>query len=301
MHKLRMSCWRKNQKDENDENEKLNEILLCVKDIQISIKECESLSQTTVTGNVKLKESEKIGKRLEHLMCRSVQEIISIDLQMDFLFVVCCSEAMLKEAVNIHSSKQKQVPGTFYYDPENGLSFTLNEKILSAFSNLKRHLKYHLMSIGHISNCSKSNIDEENSIRRETKNREIGTRITRLCYSTYKEGKSKLSFEVEVLKRIQDRLDMGDINHSHNFPAKFRPFVAAEIHRRMSLFFNIRMTQTGFLPPINIGADKGTSHHRIRQFIIAVTIIPDADKFIQPVYIGQPVVKQLDGKGIACP
>ena len=59
------------------------------------------------------------------------------------------------------------------------------------------------------------------------------------------------------------------------------------------------MTQTGFLPPINIGADKGTSHHRTRQFIIAVTIILDADKLIQPVYIGQPVVKQHDGKGIA--
>ena len=86
------------------------------------------------------------------------------------------------------------------------------------------------MSIGHISNCSKSNIDEENSIQRETKNHEIGMRIARLCYSTYKEGKSKRCFEVEVLKRIQDGLDMGDINHSHNFPAKFRPFVAAEIH-----------------------------------------------------------------------
>ena len=39
-------------RDTNDENEKLNEILLCVKDIQISIKERESTSQTTVPGKV---------------------------------------------------------------------------------------------------------------------------------------------------------------------------------------------------------------------------------------------------------
>ena len=80
---------------------------------------------------MKLKESKKIDKRLEYLtMCRSVQEIINVIMfeyrHTDGFFVcyVCCSEAMLKEAVNIHSSKQKQVPGTFYYDPENGLSFT---------------------------------------------------------------------------------------------------------------------------------------------------------------------------------
>ena len=66
------------------------------------------------------------------------------------------------------------------------------------------------MSIGHISNCSKSNIDQENSIQRETKNHEIGMRIARCCYSTYKAGKSKCSFEVEVLKLIQDGLDMVD-------------------------------------------------------------------------------------------
>ena len=45
-------------------------------------------------------------------------------------------------------------------------------------------------------------------------------RIARICYSLYKGG-SKRSFEVEVLKRIQDGLDMGDINHSQNFPYKF--------------------------------------------------------------------------------
>ena len=33
--------------------------------------------------------------------------------------------------------------------------------------------------------------------------------------------------------------------------------------------------------------------------IISVTIIPDADELIQPVYIRQSVVKQHDGKGIA--
>ena len=92
---------------------------------------------------------------------------------------------------------------------------------------------------------------------------------------------------------------MGDINHAHNFPPKFRPYVAKEVHRRMKKFLNSRLLQTGFLPPVNIDADKGTSRHRTRQFIMALTTVPDSEVFLQAVYIGQPVVKNHSGFGVA--
>ena len=58
MHKLSVMLGEKSERlkqvekhrDTNDENEKLDEILLRVKDIQILIKERESPSQTTVPG-----------------------------------------------------------------------------------------------------------------------------------------------------------------------------------------------------------------------------------------------------------
>ena len=52
------------------------------------------------------------------------------------------------------------------------------------------------------------------------------------------------------------------------------------------------------MPPLNIGADKGTSYHRTRQFITAVTVIPDSVDVIDGVYIRQPVVKSHTGEGV---
>ena len=94
-------------------------------------------------------------------------------------------------------------------------------------------------------------------------------------------------------------MDMGDLNHSYNFPAKFRPFVAREFQTRMATFLTSRLPQTGYLPPLNIGADKGTNRHRTRQFLTALTVVPDADELLQPIYIGQPVVKNHNGQGVA--
>ena len=160
-------------------------------------------------------------------------------------------------------------------------------------------MKDHLETAFHLSKVTEFAEKSKKEEIRTGKNRQVGMRIARICYSLYKEGGSKRSFEVEVLKRIQDGLDMGDINHSKNFPEKFRPFLANEIHNRMTTFLKIRYSQTGFLPPLNIGADKGTSNHRTRQFLTAVTIVPDSEKLFQIVYLGQPVVKDHTGYGVA--
>ena len=58
------------------------------------------------------------------------------------------------------------------------------------------------------------------------------------------------------------------------------------------------MKQTGFKPPINVQADKGTNCHRTRQFTSLITIIPGSPALLTYIYLGQPVVKQQDGKDI---
>ena len=55
--------------------------------------------------------------------------------------------------------------------------------------------------------------------------------------------------------------------------------------------------QTGYLPPLNILTDKGTSVHRTCQFLSVITVIPDFDGLSGCIYAGQPVVH--DGHGIA--
>ena len=51
--------------------------------------------------------------------------------------------------------------------------------------------------------------------------------------------------------------------------------------------------------PLNILADKGTNCHRTRQFTMVVVVVPDSPQLLTPIYLGQPVVKQHDGAGIA--
>ena len=65
----------------------------------------------------------------------------------------------------------------------------------------------------------------------------------------------------------------------HTFPSKFRPFIASEIHKKTTKFLN-GLLQTGFLPLLKIGADNGTSTHRTRHFITAVTVIPDSSQLL---------------------
>ena len=57
-------------------------------------------------------------------------------------------------------------------------------------------------------------------------------RIVRICYVEYKEGNSKRHFETEVLKAALNGTALGNLNHSDQFPRKFRPFVKSEIHER---------------------------------------------------------------------
>ena len=84
---------------------------------------------------------------------------------------------------------------------------------------------------------------------------------------------------------------MGDINHLHNFSSKFKPFVAKEIHRRMSKFFNNRLVQTGYR---SRQRNKSSPNK---------TVYDDSHgnslKVLHMLYIGQPVVKSHTGADVA--
>ena len=107
------------------------------------------------------------------------------------------------------------------------------------------------------------------------------------------------AYEKEVLKAVLNGTDMGDLNHSYNFPDKFRSFVAMAVRNKTVTFLSSRLEQTGFLPPVNVQADKGTSVHNTRQFTTVATVVPGSDSLISTIYLGQPVVKNHTGKGVS--
>ena len=236
------------------------------------------------------------------LTCRSIHSIVKLFPELEYveedgcLYCRICCPGM---SGNQPASRGATVLGTFNYDPNNGLAFSMNETLPLQFRHLKSHLKDHLKDQGHKANVETKQKQDEDRVKFQFRNQSIGMRLARFCYTGYKKGRSYADYEDEILQAVKNGLDVGDINHSKDFPMQFRPFVAAEIHSRTTSFMITRSKKTGLLPPLNICADKGTNFHRTRQFITVVTVVPDSDEVLQVIYIGQPVVENHDGNGIA--
>ena len=71
------------------------------------------------------------------------------------------------------------------------------------------------------------------------------------------------------------------------------------VRNKTVTFLSSRLEQTGFLPPVNVQADKGTSVHNTRQFTTVATVVPGSDSLISTIYLGQPVGKNHTGKGVS--
>ena len=186
-------------------------------------------------------------------------------------------------------------PGQFKFDGESIEVHDEVSKMSRSFINLKANIKRHFKTVGHIENWEAWKEKEEANEAYRTRNHEVGMRIARICYAGYKSGSSKRSFEGEILKAALNGCDVGDLNHSDQFPRRFRPFVRREIRNRTKSFLNSKLEQTGFEPAINISADKGTNIHRTRQFTTAKTCVPDSPNLINSVFLGHPIVKHHSG------
>ena len=188
------------------------------------------------------------------------------------------------------------VPGLFIYSKEKE-GDSKNQSL--AFRHLKSHLKRHFMKEIHVENWEAWKKAEEAELKFKSRNQSVGLRVARTCYDCYKEGKSLRSFEKEITKAHLNGCDMGELNNSLQFVSKFRPFVAAECMKRTRKYLSTRLSATGFLPPLGVSADKGTTVHTTRQFTTAATVVPGSSSLVNIIYLGQPIVKSHSGEGVA--
>ena len=193
----------------------------------------------------------------------------------------------------------KSGSGIFEYNSQHDDQFLTSQIMSTQFRCLKRNIKRHFSREVHTDNVAKWEQTERIQPHRETRSHAIGMRIARICYDGYKSGLSNRGFESEILKAQLNGLDVGNINHSKEFYSWFRPFVANEVRHCVNKYFSSRLPQTGFLPPLNLQADKGTNCRRTRQFTSIVTVVPDTKDLLTNIYLGQPVVKLHDGPGIS--
>ena len=232
--------------------------------------------------------------------CRTIEQIVEV---FDELVYEEDSGSLLCELCFVNKEAEgSRTPGHFKMVADDEDSEVDNENVRKnldrKFINMKKSIKRHFKTTQHMENWEvwKKSHDEKRALVK--RNHEVGMRIARICYVEYREGNSKRHFETEVLKAALNGTDLGDLNHSDQFPRKFRPFVKSEIHERTKTFFNSRLEQTGFKPALNISADKGTNVHRSRQFTTIKTCVPDSPNLISSIFLGEPVVKKHDGIGV---
>ena len=140
----------------------------------------------------------------------------------------------------------------------------MNEKLSKNFTNLKKSLLRHLDLASHKENLKEAANKEKYEASRTKREKEIGWRIGRIAYFLYKQGRPDTDFESIIFLHNSNGSDIGDINHSKNFPPKFIPFVGNEISEHLTMFLNTSLFQTGFKTCGKIGADKAAWKHRSR-------------------------------------
>lgn len=191
-------------------------------------------------------------------------------------------------------STTKQNIGCFTYKITEDYDCSELDKT-QPFRNLKRSIKRHLVTQTHREALNDASVKTEYDAKLENRERLIGMRLARMAYHLLKKGRPDTDFPEQVLLHNLNGVDVGNVNHSKNFVAKFLPYVAKEVKHRLIKFLTARLPQTGCVPIGKIVADKATTKHRTRHFICYITCVPDAEDLIQALFLEINIVKGHTG------
>ena len=142
------------------------------------------------------------------------------------------------------------------------------------FRFLKRNLKRHLLRQCHIEALAEIDAKHDVLLKEDTRNKAVGMRIGRICYYMFKKGRPDSDFPTLLYLHSSNDSDIGDINHSPEYPSQFLPAVAGEIQSKVKCFLKKKLPQTGFRPACKILADKATHKHRSCQLMGVVCAVP---------------------------
>ena len=115
------------------------------------------------------------------------------------------------------------VCGGMFECPEASLESSEKAKKLS---RLKFNLKEHLKTVKHTSKLADDNKNAVNEEKLKSREQAIAEKMGAICYFTIHTGRPDSDFPLLVYLSTSFGVDLGDLNHSKNFPAKFCPNLA---------------------------------------------------------------------------
>jgi hypothetical protein len=145
--------------------------------------------------------------------------------------------------------------GFEYMEEED--NFT-NNNLPMRFRNLKKSMRQHLKSMGHIAMVKSSRAATKEEEKAEARNRVIGATVGGLVYHLVYNGRPDSDLPLLIYRVKMPGGDTGDINHSTYLVSQLLPEIAEVVAGRLKRMLSSRMVATGNLPPVNIMADKAT-------------------------------------------
>ena len=288
--------------------EKLSELSISFNDVCTRLVAVENVLQDKknmeIPGIAQPGDVEPEDERLYDLRkCASLQDVLELLPELEEEGdVIFCSLCLPREAIRQQqqaSLRQQQQDGKFHISKliECG-AIDSDGKQTRAFLNFKGHVKRHIGSKPHTQQWNLWKEKEEKEERLRSKNETTGMRLGRIAYDGFLKGRSYRDFEDQVCLAVTNGLPMGDFHNSRAFPANFLPYVYDEVKLLCEQFLTKRTPETGFLPPVNVAADKGTAQHRSMQFTTATIALANNEHLLVNMFLGHPQVKDHSAEGL---
>ena len=155
------------------------------------------------------------------------------------------------------------------FDYPSDLESDFKDKLKSKkFSNLKISLKRHLQRQTHQNALALATSKANLQFKEDTRNKMVALRISRIAYFLLKSGRPDTDFTSHIYLHSANGSDVGDINHSAQYPSKFLVHVTTVLENQLKSFLSSRLDQTGHKPPTKVVADKATWQHQTRQLMV---------------------------------
>ena len=262
---------------------KNNEVVKAVKILEPLVKD---LKKMTLIEDGNDGETSKVHEDVKEVMreCRTISEVLNScpefekDKEGSISCMVCKTKFRAEEDCN---------------DDEE------NQILSRKFRNLKITLVKHLESNVHIAECTKKVAVEALEAKQESRVNLIGLVLGSICYLLLKRGRPYEDYTDWISLLAKFGVDVGEINHSHNFVGKFRKRAAEAVQRRWRKHLSTRCPQTGCLPPVKILGDMATHQHWTRQAVGLAVLMPGSKQLIQTIILGFPRICKHNGESLS--